>query len=898
METTDNTVVQKARAWIDNVNTANGLASGWRLEMISKRYRYQKDAQTGAKRRVPVRIRRFARGLPVGLVHEAIRYLDSLAPYTGFIFNGERVTLNYRPTNTTWVRDDQHSVDGNASGTYTLVQDLIEEGSLDDFEAPSAGSCSEEVVMKWVWDATTVEDLPQWEQGVTYSIQAVNRKEDGTFDYALVRRRALTQHLPEMVTECNEFEMVYVETWDNVYGTPPGLKDDTGTAITVPDSCTQPNGTAVSVQISENSDCTFKIVVQRRVAKSASSSSVCAKTKFEHTDATVARGQDSSLGEAPSASGGTTYTYRSEIRPDGKYDTTEERKQELSVPSAVIEVRKTLRGVTRSTTSRNQASSAIPSSASSMAVGESFRSSMTPGGLYDNVHESIDKTPVGEVSSGCSKTAFEHVDRSSVNQVAKPDTHVSAAGGGKWMERQASLTDYGTWDVQDVQHNETPSPSAVVEVERTLRGVMQTVTDRNQTTALSGENLALGESVRSSKTNGGLYDNVRRSVVPQDVGEISESCTKTPVVHSHGTTVNVVTKPDVDQQASVNYERSSTARLTEYGTWDVETRVTERTPFGPQVVATSDNQFSTSEVRVFQNLETAPSETAGTNEEVHVNVNRNDYGSYDGQIARETFKQWTGTIAQTENPGQRTVITAGVNTPDLVAKNVVQGHDVSVSASVNSHGSFDWNCREVEYLSTSGTSQVKWKTETATTTVVRRDRACEKLVTGDYGTTNVSLDDTGTATTSVTEYTPHAVESGWITWKSKDKQPRGTYEYSHGVYIFKNITADRIKEIVKGAEDKNLGVHATINQYGLYDGQASYSNLDDFVIDTGSGSGVYGGIQKGTVTMLSSSGAERKFNVETYYGRGNEGARAYAQSNQIIVEGLRLQEGSYVTGEA
>lgn len=898
METADNTVVQKARAWVDNINTANGLASGWRLEMISKRYRYQKDAQTGVKKRIPVRIRRFARGLPLGLVHEAIRYLDSLAPYTGFIFNGERVTLSYRPTNTTWVRDDQHSVDGNASGTYTLVQDLIEEGSLDDFEAPSAGSCSEEVVTKWVWDATTVEDLPQWEQGVTYSIQAVNRKDDGTFDYALIRRRALTQHLPETVTECNEFETVYAETWDNVYGTPPDFRDETGVAITVPDSCTQPNGTTVSVQISENPDCTFKIVVQRRVAKSASSSSTCAKTKFEHTDATVARGQDSSLGEAPSASGGTTYTYRSEIRPDGKYDTTKEHKQELSVQSAVVEVRKTLRGAVRSTTSRNQARSVVPSNSSSMSIGEAFRSSVTPGGLYDNVHETVDKTPVGEVSFGCSKTSFEHVDRSTVNQVAKPGTHVPNAGGGTWTERQVSLTDYGTWDVQDTQHGEIPSSSAVVEVERTLRGVTRTVTDRNQSTALSGQKLALGESVRSSKTSGGLYDNVHRSIVPEDIGAIAETCTKTPTVHSHGTTENVVEKPNVEQAAAVNFERSATARLTEFGTWDVETRQTERQPFGPQVIASAENMLSASETSVFQSLVNAPHETAGTNEEVRVDASRNDYGSFDGRVVKETFKPWSGVVAAASSAGQSVTVEAGVNCPWPVARSAPAGGDVSVSASVNSHGTFDWNCRTVQYTPTTGQSYTKWKTEETSTVVTRRNTDLAPSVSGQFGTTSVSLDDTGTATTSSTIYTPKPVESGWITWTSTDRQPRNTYTYEHGVYIFKNVELSSVNSIAKSQSDKNIGIHATINQYGLYDGQASFTYLKDWELGGLNTSSQDGGIQEGVITVVDRDGRERRYKVKTYYGGGNEGSRAATQSNQMLVAGVSLQHGTYITGEA
>lgn len=894
METTDNTVVQKARAWVDNVNTANGLASGWRLEVISKRYRYQKDAQSGTKKRVPVRIRRFARGLPVGLVHEAIRYLDSLAPYTGFIFNGERVALNYRPTNTTWMRDDQHSVDGNASGTYTLVQDLIEEGSLDDFEAPSTGSCSEEVVTKWVWDATTVEDLPQWEQGVTYSIQAVNRKEDGTFDYALIRRRALTQHLPETVTECNEFEAVYTETWDNVYGTPPNFTEDTGTPISIPAPCESVNGTSVAIQIAENQDCTFRISVTKRVTKKATSADSCARTKFEHTDGEVVRGANAKLGEAPAAKNGITETRRSEVRPDGKYDTTREVRTELPVSEAVVEVRKTIRGTTKSVTDRNQKS---PASYSSLAVGESVRSSMTPGGLYDNVRERVEAKATGTIAEGCSKTIFDHTDQSTDNVTSKPGKCVEAAGGGKWHERRVSLTDLGTWDVQITDHGELPVSGAVVEAERTLRGTSITTTNRNQVASAGTGGLALGESRRSSQTNGGRWDTVVRKVDAVSAGTIAENCSRNAEAHTHGTTNNQTDKPVVERTVETNVEHTCSARLTDYGTWDVDTQTVTHNPLRAQVVSGS-SAVVTQTTSLYRNSIAPVSATgAAVNVEVRANASLNSHGSFDGQVETSRYNTLEKSVTVSE-ASKVTMSTVGVNSTAVPVVSAGAGEEASVSISLNSHGSIDYSMRNVKHIPRVLTSETRWATETTRTTTQTIDQNTNLTVPGEFGTVTGNFDGYGTVTSSSTQYEPKEVSSGWITWQSENVTPSGRMKYEHGVYIFKNYTRASLDAAFGGMKDKNGSCRANINQYGRYDGELAYSALKSWNLDNGAGGSQQGGIHSGTVTVVGRDGYERKFYTKTYFGSGNRGAEASTRANQIIVEGLSLGERTYVTGYA
>lgn len=284
----DPSIVQQAHEWVDRLNAGVGISGNWRLQVLQKRYR--KNATEECGHELPMRIRRFAPGCPWALVDEAIRYLISLAPYgkqadadradppgkqTAVIYNGLLIEQNYRPTLTQWLRDEQTSVDEQRpqNGTYTLVQDLIEDTECDDEETAVTGeSCSEEAVTTWHWDDDAPGDLADYatgcEQGVTYAITQVNRKEDGTFDWALVKRIARTQHSGPVVVECTETSRITQETWDNLYGNvSDGFRAEgceyTGT-VNLPDCGDSEPGRKFQVQISENQDCTFKAVVTVR----------------------------------------------------------------------------------------------------------------------------------------------------------------------------------------------------------------------------------------------------------------------------------------------------------------------------------------------------------------------------------------------------------------------------------------------------------------------------------------------------------------------------------------------------------------------------------------------------------------------------------------------------------
>ena len=280
----DPSIVKQAREWIDRVDAGRGLSNSWRLQIIQKRYRKRDvPSDTGTALEcdgescvgLPMRIRRFVPGCPWALVDQAIRYLVCKAPYEGLIYNGLEIPGRYRPTLTMWQRDEQSSVNEQRpqNGTYTLIQDLIEEGCEDEETVVTGESCSYVETTEYHWDDSAPGELPGCGsecdgsgvcQGVTYAIRS-NRNEDGTFDWQLVRRVAKTQHAGPFDVECNGCTgKVTRETWDNLYGNAKdGFRDDCGNPVILP-GCDDIPGIRTQVQVQQNADCTFKVEVTRR----------------------------------------------------------------------------------------------------------------------------------------------------------------------------------------------------------------------------------------------------------------------------------------------------------------------------------------------------------------------------------------------------------------------------------------------------------------------------------------------------------------------------------------------------------------------------------------------------------------------------------------------------------
>ena len=355
-----------SRQWIDRLCSGRGLEGAWRLQLIGQRSRVlgtcddagwltdeageyyvgldgSRLAPTAgtevapdgtisegvsAVRAIdstrPMRIRRFAKGIPASCVDEAIRHLLAKAPYTGLVFNGTPIDGTYVPTHTWWEREDRDTVDRGkyTDNVYTLFQDLWDRdrGDADDV-SPSGCSCTEETSTKYVHDAFSVESVECRGQGYSVAIQSAGRNEDGTYDYSVVTRRALTQVAGPTVLKCDEFETVRETMWRNAYGSPGAWTDQDGNPVAVPPPCSAAPGTLYEVTSRQNDDCTYDVVVRETAANNVDPSGIrTTATIYQRDREASASAEASPPAEVSSASGGVVRTSEHTLRPDGKYD--------------------------------------------------------------------------------------------------------------------------------------------------------------------------------------------------------------------------------------------------------------------------------------------------------------------------------------------------------------------------------------------------------------------------------------------------------------------------------------------------------------------------------------------------------------------------------------------------
>ena len=205
------------------------------------------------------------------------------------------------------------------------------------------------------------------------------------------------------------------------------------------------------------------------------------------------------------------------------------------------------------------------------------------------------------------------------------------AAGGTMVERRLSKNEDCTTDVENVVTQEEPVSSAVTEFRKTLRGTVKTKTDRNQSSPLNGSNMKVGDTRRSEKTPGGLYNNTTQEKTTEAAGKIAAACVKYGggVVHQHMITENVASEPSDDScsSAAANYLKQLQKRQTEEGTWNVERTVTTWEP-QEESEDWSDANYTYHQV-IYANKLTPMKPSSG--DVVSNNFHFNGHGSYDGQ---------------------------------------------------------------------------------------------------------------------------------------------------------------------------------------------------------------------------------------------------------------------------
>lgn len=545
----DNTVEQQAREWIDSLSDPNGLHNGWRLQFItentslgsgsgSEHVSWSNPMATGKH---PTRIRRFARGIPWALCHAAIKYLISLAPYEGIIYNGIPIPGKYRPTRTLWQRDEDISVAGEGQnkgasrGTYTLIQDLVEDGVDDLYTVGTQVNCSEEVVSTYVWDASEIQQLPEPEQGVTWSIAAISRGEDGLFNYVLIKRRAITQHMPPVTVACGKTGTSVVETWNNLYGSPGDFRDDLGNPVELPDPCEHGKGRTVKLQVTENDDCTFRAVAETTDTMEADADESCHITQFEHNHSVTDANQDDKLDfHVPAAHDGIITTHQSKANDDGTYDNTVKTDTELEVLSSKEAWRVTHKGTYHTVENTH----VVEPEETPTDVGTSVTNEKTPGHLYNTQVSEFIKDTGRPIDEQCGKTQYQHdhMFRESKPGMDVDLPHVEEASGGVMVTRSQHLDEDGV----RIDTEETKTELEVLSSKESWRvlqkGTYHTRVNTNvpNPEAAPGSG-AIGSTVSNEKTPGKLYVTEVSEFVRGTGHIIDEQCGKTQFQHDHMT---------------------------------------------------------------------------------------------------------------------------------------------------------------------------------------------------------------------------------------------------------------------------------------------------------------------------------------------------------------------------
>jgi len=400
-----------------------------------------------------------------------------------------------------------------------------------------------------VWDSGSIEDIPATGslQGVTWAIRSVNRNEDGTFNYSLVKRIAKTQ-ITEKNTQSNtSVEKVEVQVWDNVYGSVGSFTDHSGAALAIP-STLSAGGVKIDVQISKNADCTYKVVATWTTAKAVVNAADSSHTQFEGDHSESHMGSALPLGNAPDAAGGVIKSYESVLQPDGTFKTVEKTKVERPVAESTKMVAVGRRGRRVTVINTNQLN---PADATTVAIGGSVKSEKTPGKRYTNTITTWDTSAPVRSAESCTNDIFHHKHSGTTSGIASmpgSNEHVYGSGtGGLVILRQTEMDEEGSISQTITEDQETKAANSEETWQVGLTGIVHTISHRNVATTDTTEygttptysRANVGKTLKRSKTPGGLYD-VTITDIDRTSGTMvsGTGCTKNVFLHTDSSSTN------------------------------------------------------------------------------------------------------------------------------------------------------------------------------------------------------------------------------------------------------------------------------------------------------------------------------------------------------------------------
>ena len=212
----------------------------------------------------------------------------------------------------------------------------------------------------------------------------------------------------------------------------------------------------------------------------------------------------------------------------------------------------------------------------------------------------------------------------------------------------------------------------------------------------------------------------------------------------------------------------------------------------------------------------------------------------------------------------------------------------------------------------SAVSHARYATESSRTVVtVNAEEDDPSIGSSANGEASARVNEHGTFTTTLVTIQPKKVESEWVTWESTDVTPgRFRYKYAHGIKIFRNCTREEIPKPLVNGNGCRGNIQATVNRYGLFDGQVSYSYIKSYTENADYVASLRGGSKTGTLTVPYAVLAYTRYSVAparptvtvstlsipviSFWGTKDDDDEAEARAADVLIPGVKLPPRTYV----
>ena len=543
--------------------------------------------------------------------------------------------------------------------------------------------CKWKVSHTFHWRVASLPAVPQGESGVQYRLQGVTRDDEtGLWSCVVEKRETVRQDIAEYGTAETVFEK---RSEEQHLGVKQSQVASTGKQASAG------GGKMVRRQVRKNEDCTSDVtnetVEERPVAGAVEETTrlargtrtvtvnrnqankaglgeaasvrnertdggfwtqtittfarilgrlraTCRKTIFLHEHAeTVIVDEDPGFQHVETAGGGVTIEKTVTRNDENGFDVETRRREEQSVPGAVVETQKFVDGVTVTTVNRGQAAAA---SASGLKIGERVRNEKTEGGLIDQTIVQASVEPVGRKEETCEESALVHAHSRTEGMGTQPQAaELPEPGNGQIATRRVRMTERGAWDVTNETRTAKP---AQADGDGGSQGRRTHVTDYRNASEINpgagGQNEDVAVSVRRNEF--GLLDGqVQRTTYEKASGK---SVGKGALKAKQSVTA---TRNDPDQEAGEEPGKNKTVEVSlspnDHGTFEKTVRVTQFEE--ATAIANGGTMLYDEERTVKTNTEDAAPRTPTKGTVYDVTAEPNDHGTTRLVVVKRTARE-------------------------------------------------------------------------------------------------------------------------------------------------------------------------------------------------------------------------------------------------------------------